>query len=285
MSALGKVFSINVFFAAASYLGSASALYLQRSDYRKANDYLKSTLQELSRKDTEQIKALQARMTQRDDEIDKNRAIIEAQRQANQTLGSHYEDKVRELAERAAAFGTLLESHRTVAEQLGEKETQISNLTRNLEQAKTERNRAYTEKETAEEQLAVMHARLADLEEDNSDLKILLATLQEDLNASESMLSLLREKYDISMLVAGVPAPPIDAKVLFVSEDTDPAVCTISVGDSSGVKAGYTFVVYRGKEFIGQVLVERVLENMAHCRVLFLKGGARLQQGDSATTR
>lgn len=285
MSALGKIFSIVVILAAAVSFGINATLYMRRSDYRQAYASLQEEMQKMSQQDIEQILTLRKQNDTNLTEIEANRAVVTQMRQAVQSLTSRFEAQTLELAQRNAWVGTLLEAHKTVAEELGQKESQIDNLQTNLEQAKEERDKAYEEKETAEEQLAVMVARSADLDKDNHDLKVLLASLQEDLNASEATLALLREKYDIGLLVADLPAPAIDAKVSNVSNQTTPALCVLSVGDEDGVKPGFTFTVYRGTEFVGRVLVERVQDDLSFCRVLFTKDGSQIQINDSATTR
>ncbi len=285
MSALGKVFTIIVFLAACVALGVQSTLYMQTRDYRMAYDMLEKKLQAISRQDTEQILALRTQVDQRDEEIQANREVLRSLKQSLQDLGKSYEETARELTQRSAEFGILLESHRTISERLGEKEIQIDNLQANLKQAKDQRDEAYSDKETAEQHLAVLVSRTAMFEEDNSSLKVLVAELQESLSSSEWTLDLLREKYDISLLIADLPAPPIDAKVVYISNETSPPICTLSVGEQDGVRAGYTFTVYRGQEFVGRVIVEQALADVAHCRVLFTKDGSQVSVSDSATTR
>lgn len=285
MSALGKIFTILVFLAACVSLGVNSTLYLKRRDYARAYENVKKTLQQISDHDTKRILALEQQVRDREQQISANQAVVSSLKQSLQTLGSRFEESSRELAQRSAEFGILLESHRTVAEKLGETVAQIDKLQAELDTAKNERNTAYKDKETAEEQLAVMVARVADFEEDNYDLKKILAVAQEDLSAADATLALLRERYQLSELLVGVPPPPIDAAVVFADNSITPAVCSLTVGASDGVKAGYTFIIYRGQEFVGQVIVEIVEEDMCHCRVLFTKNGMQVKATDQARTR
>ena len=62
----------------------------------------------------------------------------------------------------------------------------------------------------------------------------------------------------------------------------------LSVGGDDGVVVGTEFVVYRGNQYIVKVRVERVLPDMAACRVIQETWNARgeeIQQGDSATNK
>ncbi len=285
MSALGKVFTIIVFLASCVTLGVNSTLYMQQRDYRMAYENLQKKLQEISKQDTEQILALRQQIDNRDEEIRANREVLRSLKASLQDLGEAYEASELERAQRSAEFGILLESHQTISQELGNKESEIRTLETNLEQAKEQRDVAYNHKETAEQQLAVLVARTAQFEESNADLNMLIAELQENLSSAEWTLDLLREKYDISLLIADLPAPPIDAKVVFVSNETDPAVCSLSVGQEDGVRNGYQFTIWRGQEFVGRAIVEEALADISHCRVLFTKEGSQVSVGDNATTR
>ena len=90
---------------------------------------------------------------------------------------------------------------------------------------------------------------------------------------------------NLEPLVAGPPVPAIDARVTSVKDDVSPALVLLSVGSDDKVEKGFHFSVYRGSEFVGKVIVEKVLKDSSGCRVLFTKEGSRIQAGDSAATR
>jgi len=72
----------------------------------------------------------------------------------------------------------------------------------------------------------------------------------------------------------------IDALLVSMSEE---GIARISVGRDDKVVKGMTFVVYRGAEYLGRVLVEVVKPDMSTCRVTYLKEGASLQTADRVT--
>ncbi len=109
---------------------------------------------------------------------------------------------------------------------------------------------------------------------------------RQTLKEKETLLALIPE-HTLSELIAGKgpPVPAIDARVAAVKTDVQPTLVLLSVGSEDKVQKGFHFSVYRETEFIGKVVVEKVLEDSCGCRVLFTKEGASIQPGDSAATR
>jgi hypothetical protein len=78
-------------------------------------------------------------------------------------------------------------------------------------------------------------------------------------------------------------APSSDTSVKAV-DGKEPLVL-LSAGNDQKVKVGYVFIVYRGPEFIGEVKVIRVYQDLCGAEILFVKDGAEIRPGDKATTR
>jgi hypothetical protein len=68
-----------------------------------------------------------------------------------------------------------------------------------------------------------------------------------------------------------------------MSVNKDLRFVVLNKGSKDGVKAGYTFQIYRGQQYKGQVRVQDVQEGM--CSALILNEKAPIANGDSATTR
>ncbi|MBL4850476.1 MAG: hypothetical protein JKY65_33580 [Planctomycetes bacterium] len=79
--------------------------------------------------------------------------------------------------------------------------------------------------------------------------------------------------------------PEIYAEVLATKDDMGPALVLLNVGSDDRVEPGYRFLIYRGSEFVGKVVVERVLRDSSGCRALFCAEGERIRPGDKAATR
>jgi hypothetical protein len=111
--------------------------------------------------------------------------------------------------------------------------------------------------------------------------------LERMLEEKDLVLAMLEDHggVNIASIVQGPPVPAIAAKVAAVKNEVNPALVLLSVGSDDKVEKGFHFSVYRGSEFIGKVVVEKVLRDSCGCRVLFTKTGASIAPGDAAATR
>lgn len=133
------------------------------------------------------------------------------------------------------------------------------------------------------------HARLSDLvktlEDDLAKLRQEYAVAKKDLREKVLLLNMRERGLNFADLLPGPPVLAIDAQVVAVKLDIEPALALLSAGSDDGVQAGYRFSIYRGSQFIGKVVVEKVLRDSSGCRVLFTAYAKEIQAGDSAATR
>jgi len=124
------------------------------------------------------------------------------------------------------------------------------------------------------------------LEKDVADLRQAYAASRKDLKERSLDIAILEENsVNPRDLLMAPPVPSIDAKVAAVKNDVTPSLVLLSVGSDDKVEKGFHFSIFRGSEFVGKVVVEKVLRDSCGCRVLFTKEGLTVQQGDSAATR
>ena len=88
-----------------------------------------------------------------------------------------------------------------------------------------------------------------------------------------------------TLVVNHKPVPPINGKVAGVKADVSPALVLVTVGKDDKVEKGFQFTVYRGSQFVGKVIVEKVNADSAGCRVLFTAPGQVIKAGDDVATR
>jgi hypothetical protein len=81
----------------------------------------------------------------------------------------------------------------------------------------------------------------------------------------------------------GNNVPAIEGKVSQV--DQAGTFVVLSVGEGEGVKIGFPFDIYRGKEYVGRVVVDNVLPDSCTARVTMRNKGMSFQAMDNATTR
>lgn len=146
-------------------------------------------------------------------------------------------------------------------------------------------------KETADAKKAQM-----DAEDDRARIEGDLKRATDDVAEKERQLAEATKERDNlraqleALTKLGVPVaelignnvPLIEAKV----SEVGPGFVVLSVGEHDSVKVGYSFHIYRGAEYIGRVVVDRVLPDSSTARVT-LKNSKNLEFKalDSATTR
>jgi hypothetical protein len=152
-------------------------------------------------------------------------------------------------------------------------------LTGNLDSANKRR-------EVAEGQVARLIQLNSELQKNLGDLRASYADTRKALRDKELLIAMAEEQgVNFSRLLPGPPVPPIDGKVAAIKDDMNPPLVLLSVGSDDKVEKGFQFSIYRNSEFIGKVVVEKVLKDSCGCRVLFTKEGQKIQSGDSAATR
>jgi hypothetical protein len=77
--------------------------------------------------------------------------------------------------------------------------------------------------------------------------------------------------------------PKIDGQVVGVSQKMN--LIVINVGEDDGVRVGFEFTVYRGKNYVGKAIVEKVFPRQSACRVLLDKTKGKIQAGDKVSTQ
>ena len=150
---------------------------------------------------------------------------------------------------------------------------------------------------------AVAHSlniKLAEVEDDLNNTQTELTKRAEDmvkldkeLREHKAIVALLRERFPkvytsvvdekasdkyLNSVVAAVRVAPNGQQDLVM----------LKIGIEEGVAEGIEFIVYRGNQYICKVRVEKVMKDMAACRVItesWNQNSLQIQQGDSATNR
>jgi hypothetical protein len=117
-----------------------------------------------------------------------------------------------------------------------------------------------------------------------------IRNIQEKLYAAEQRNSELERQAGVPAAVAALPespagavavAPTVSGEIRGEIIEVDGVYATINVGESSGVVAGMTFMVYReGGAYLGDLIIERVRPGQAGGRLTTLIEG-EVRQGDA----
>jgi cell shape-determining protein MreC len=122
-----------------------------------------------------------------------------------------------------------------------------------------------------------MTKKLAEMEAHKKDLEDRLARASEALDK-------LAKRGDINLeeVVTGAQKP-IDGRVLEVDPVSN--VVVINVGKEQGVGLGYSFTVYRNGEYVGEIRVDQLKDDLAGATPVAGTMKSDIRKGDNVTTR
>jgi len=286
MSLLAKVFVVIMTIMIMVDLGVSATLYQHRRDWR--NSYAK--LRERSKVSTQlavkEIDSLRAGIKAKDSFISqKQTEVIDLKKELDKQNSAFSEtkqllNKAEDNFQKQMRLTESANQSKVQSETNLEKERTLNHeLTQNLDTATRRR-------EIAEGQVARLVQLKTSLEKDIGDLRVNYSDARKSLKEKETLIAMAQEHgVDFVALLSGPPVPAIDARVAAVKNDVQPGLVLLSVGSDDKVEKGFHFSIYRGNEFVGKVVVEKVLASSCGCRVLFTKEGATIQPGDCAATR
>ena len=283
MSAIGRIFVILNLVLAAAFVGWAATSLAKGSDWMKKYDdehaAHEATKAELQKQLDDRQNTLNAERTQKDKfreerdgfqaERDRLTKDLEEARRANDQLRGD----VSKIQETLGAYNS------TIAQITASKDAAVQkqmDLAAERDAAKAESEKALLAQRDAQDGLAKAQAQIADLERNYTSAK-------EDISHKEAIIAQATAQ---GMDLTGQAMPAINGKVLQVKTDMDlgPGLVMLNVGSEQGVKRGFTFQIYSGATWKGQVRVEGVQQNMCSAVILDLQKGQKIAQGDSAAT-
>lgn len=286
MSLLAKIFVVMQTVLVMVYLGMTATLYQHRRDWRTSYQKLKNRYTVAVGRAQKEISALRTYAVAKDEFIrSKEIEVRQLKTQLDQEI-SRAQSNQQRYQEKAQEFSTLQNNFSRLSTDLDEamkRNSQLQDRKAELEQLL---DVATNRRETAEGQVARLTTLNTSLETDLADLRKEFADTRRALREKELLISMAEGAgVNFELLVPGPPVPAIDGTVVAVKDDVSPPLVLLSVGSDDKVERGFNFSIYRGNQFVGKVVVERVLRDSCGCRVLFTADGQKIQANDSAATR
>jgi len=283
MSTVAKVFVVLNLIFAVIYVGfSAALLSKQENWYHKYKDLDTTTLKTIGERDAS-IQKLQAEKT----------SAVAAEgtlRSENESLKTQMRDltEVNKRVEKdnedgKAELGKLREEYNVLFKDVNDQRAENERLTKDFNTVKDERDEAVKVRVQVQDDFQRFS-------KDNSDTKVILDDLekryvevaktnQENENIIATYLSKLKLRIDEAIM----KTPAIQGKVVGVSDKYN--LVMLNVGEHDQVKEGYEFTVYRGKDYVAKVKVDKVYPDMCSCYSLDEYQKDKIRQGDDAGTR
>jgi len=277
MSPIGRIFVVLNLILSAAFLGWAANALSTTDNYKKELETAKT--------------AHAAELAKKDEEISKLTIDLNGATEQQRQFHSEREQKTaeadglrRELDELKSRHDGLQGSLKKIEATLADYNSTISQLGQQKDaavekahEAQRERDSAVSEKDAAElarrdaeEAQKNAETRIADLESERGDL-------MEKISDLDTRMAKLIELTGTEVTFA---APKIEGYVLEVNRDLKLVV--INKGAKDQVKPGYTFSIYRGSQYKGQVRINSVQDGLASGIILAEK--SPITKGDSAAT-
>jgi cell shape-determining protein MreC len=150
-------------------------------------------------------------------------------------------------------------------------------LDKQLKGAFLEASRARADMKGLEAETEVLKNRLTQLEQEKVSLKAQVSSfmkIQENLERKIKRL-LTRTKVELGHIVV---TSSLNGKILKANRPYNFVI--IDLGRNDGVKTGMTFTAYRENEDIGDILIEKVYDELSVGKAIFNWVGAELNIGD-----
>lgn len=282
MSPVGKVFVVLNLMLAALFLGFAASLLGTSGEFKSKYEAEVTARAADQAAFEEQIASLEVQTSTLKEEL--GRSQLESQ-----STSANLKATQDDLQTERTSNSELRESVSGINTQLGGFQENIRDLQRRIATLEDE-NRSLRESrdgamdERDSSSLALNREKEAHrgTQQSLSDAQAELARISEQLGHSEAMLATAQRLYNIDWKTIG-QQPHLEGVVLEARSDGPMATVLLSLGGQDGVKRGYTFDVYRGGAYKGQVQVEVVNATNAAAYVTRASGAA-IERGDTFVT-
>jgi hypothetical protein len=287
MSLLGRIFIVIVTVLSLVYLGAQATLSYHENNWRQAWERSRAHHRQVVEGKNAQIQSLTGTKTDLERKRDELDARVTQLKDLVKAVDDERQEQVAEIQRINNKNDELSSGLRVANENLKAKDDEIRNERDTNTRLRDEKDEAIRNMELAQSQVARLLAQKVALEKDLGEIRIEYADAkQKALDLQMVIEEAERQGLPVRQVVVGSPPmKPINGLVAGIDESTSPATVLLTVGRDQGVERGYRFTIYRGDEFIGKVVVSKLMADSSGCRVLFMNPGKSIRSGDSAATR
>ena len=284
MSPIAKLFTVINVVLAGVFLGWAANSLSKADSWKKQHDELKVKSEATAAALGQEKSALLAKQQELEAARtalvgEKESALGEVERLKGQV--SDEERKNNEMRGDVAKIAASIDNLTAQNKQLAEARDFAQQAARDAEKAKEE---AVAAQAAAEGKMGDLETSLHAAEGKIADLEKANVTLTKERDSIQTNFESLAQ-YTNTSIADFQAMPQIEGRVLDVAMNVKPGLIAINKGSVDNVKPGYTFEIYDGATYKGQVRVEYVHENVCSALILRAVDGQQIRQGDSASTR
>jgi len=236
-------------------------------DYDDLADTLKQKIDGLVRDKTE----LKNKLDDKEDEITQKNTQLTTLKNENTALRD--------------ANRRLQQSYEALDQRWKSTDQQRKTVMNELDRRTAELARLREAKSLSDEQVVLLSAAQGESRRTINKLEDQIASQQKEIDEKSRILAAAKRIGPDVIRMAleekqGGVVPPIRAKVLAVDEGTK--IVLLSVGREDQVEPNMKFIIYRGAEFVGDVIVDKVYAQRCSARITLVK--QPIMVGDEAAT-
>lgn len=284
MSLIGRIFIVLNLGMAAAFLGWAANALHTTDDFKSQLETEKAERATQVAELTTTLDEAQAKLRQAEDDLRTRTEAVNTTQSAADSFKSQMEEAKREAAQLGAQLDTISATLSDYNDTISQMNGQKDDATQRASEAERERDDAVEAQQTAELAQRDAEEAAAGLQQTIADMQVQMTDLQGEYSSLETQLQMLIEVTGVSPQLLR-DQPLIEGRVLEARHDLAPGLVMLNIGSAENVKRGYTFEVYAGGVYKGQVRVVDVQESICSAVVVNAVSGTTMGQGDAVATR
>jgi TolA-binding protein len=280
MSAIAKILIVLNLLLAVAFLGAAATFLGQQESWK-----FKHT--ELNDKYTRETKELNDALTSvrnKNRELEQNASQAQSSLTALQSRFDQKETDYTQLSnaqnELIAKYNSLSATYDDIVAQNKQLAADKDRLVNEKDQAMSERRAAIDDKNNATTEQKRLEGEIEDLNTQIAELNKRLVANADELESANIKLEAYRKQ--VGELPNLINPPKLDGKVTGVDNDLN--IVLLSIGRDDDVKPGFTFTVYRGNEYVGKIMIDKVEKDYASGYSMKELQKHPIEVGDDVTT-
>ncbi len=281
MSTISKVFIVVNLVLSVFLLGSVAAILSNSATYKEKYDELANNQGTEAADLKSELATARGQIENMEGENRRLQNQVSDLESDNQTLQTERDQERADNNQLRSSVDSISSSMQSVQTALNDMDSRNADLASQKDAARDKAAEADQAKMVAERERDDARRELENVSGFRADLEGRIAELEEerDLLKAERE-ALVQMGVPVSELI-GQAVPLIEAKVSNVGE----GFVVLNVGDKDGVQIGYPFDVYRGENYVGRVIVDKVYPDTCTARVRVQNRDLEFESLDNATTR
>jgi cell division protein FtsB len=283
MSKVAKIFVIVNLVFAIIYVGVNASLLAKQEHFKY--QFLKETAlrQQENDENAATIKSLKDKVSARTNDYNTERERADNLDTQLQQQIAHHKSLDTKWNLLNGKYDSLEQGYKTLSGNLKDSRAEIKTLHTQLTDAKDTKDAALRRRDAAQDDLARIQKEHSDLTVVLGDLKKRHVKLAMENQQLKYTIRAVQERTGLVIDTPDWKMPPINGQIVGVSNKAN--IVVINRGEDDNVRIGFQFTIYRGKEYVAKMVIEKVYPNQAAGRVIEMSRRDKVLVGDKVATR